>query len=153
MTLTHRPRPSSVSLFPAFLLLLVSFVVGDENVKAPPPGHLQKLGSHRPAEGDVQILTDMPHPLEFFERFVQPHIPVVLKGAAKTMPAYRLWTDAYLKEKSGKERVAIEPGKKENRTRVQIEGTSAPFGEFLDIYNTSDIYMVDDVPAPIKCKE
>ena len=114
-----------------------------------PTGHLKRLGSHRPREGPVVELIDVPHPIDFFEQYALPQVPVILKGAAKAMPAYQLWTDEYLKEKSGDLEVQIEPGKKENRTRVAIEGTTTSFGNFLDTYNQTDIYMVDSLPKKL----
>lgn len=140
-----------------FQLLLAVAVSGlacaiASDQSAVPVGHLQRLGSHRPREGATVELVDVPHPIEFYERYAKPQVPVILRGAAKTMPAYKRWTDAYLKDKSGDEEVSVEPGKKENRTRVAIEGHQAPFGEFLDIYNKSDIYMVDSIPKPLERK-
>lgn len=46
-------------------------------------GHTKPLGEQRPPEIVTQeILGDL-HPIEFWERFVKPGIPVVFSGAAK----------------------------------------------------------------------
>lgn len=111
-----------------------------------PVGHLQKLGSHRPMEGRVEELDYVPNPIDFYEQYNVPGKPVILKGAARDMPSFKLWSDSYMKEKYGSLNVAVEPGKKENRTRVALDGSSMNFGEFIDRYNESDVYMVDDVP-------
>ena len=62
-----------------------------------PPGHLQPLGSHQsPLNVDVQ--DNQLGPLEFFDNYVKPSRPVLLKGAAKTFPSFNLLnSDAYLK--------------------------------------------------------
>ena len=62
-----------------------------------PPGHLQPLGSHQPPSGSIESSEVVPGPREFFEENVRPGKPLLLRGAAKSMPAYSKWTDGYLR--------------------------------------------------------
>ncbi len=64
----------------------------------PPAGHLQPLGSHRPPEKNgVDVLDIVPDPLHFFDNYVKKGKPVLFRGAAKNMLAYKLWSDEYLR--------------------------------------------------------
>ena len=54
-------------------------------------------------------------PADFFRDFVLKSRPVLFRGAAKQMKAFKLWTDEYLSSKYGKELVEVEEGKKEDR--------------------------------------
>jgi len=69
----------------------------EEHGSGDPPGHLQPLGSHRPAEGHVDAVDGFLDPEPFYRDYVAASKPIVFKGAAKGIPAYTLWTDAYLK--------------------------------------------------------
>ena len=60
-------------------------------------GHLMPLGHQRPAEGDVEVVTGFPDAKTFFTEYVHQNEPVIFKGAAKRIPAFTRWTDAYLK--------------------------------------------------------
>ena len=60
-------------------------------------GHMEKLGMQRKSEGHIEILNELPSPVEFFEKYVKPGKPVVFKDAAKQMPAYKNWNDEYLR--------------------------------------------------------
>ena len=61
------------------------------------PGHLQPLGFHRPPM-HVDIRDSSLNPIEFFDAFVKPSKPVLLKGAAKSFPSFMLWkNDSCLK--------------------------------------------------------
>jgi len=66
----------------------------DSNVL--PPGHMKPFGAHRPAEGDVDSLDAFPDPKTFFEKYLKIGKPVLFRGAAKKIPAFKLWTDKYL---------------------------------------------------------
>ena len=63
----------------------------------PPAGHLKPLGWHRPAEPDVDTVNLVPDPGDFFEKYVRNGRPLLMKGAAKNMEAFKLWTDDYLR--------------------------------------------------------
>lgn len=65
-----------------------------ENVAA---GHLQPLGSHRPAEGKIKSIDYVPTAEVFFKEYVMTNQPVIFKGAAKLSSAFNLWTDSYIR--------------------------------------------------------
>lgn len=82
-----------------FLLYFVSLsrffpFCKQENV---PAGHLQPLGSHRPAEGAIKAINYMPSPEVFFKEYVMINQPVIFKGAAKLSPGFNLWSDSYIR--------------------------------------------------------
>jgi hypothetical protein len=83
-----------VRRFGFFLPLLL---VLSSNANNSLPGHLQPLGSQIPPVGNVLTLLEVPSPQEFFDKFVKPGKPVLFKGAATETPAYKLWTDEYLR--------------------------------------------------------
>ncbi len=60
-------------------------------------GHLQRLGNQREKEGHIDVLQELPSPLEFFQKYLKPGRPAVFKGAAKHMPAFKNWDDEYLR--------------------------------------------------------
>ena len=67
----------------------------DDSVTVP-SGHLKPFGAHRPPEGDIDSLDAFPDPKTFYEKYVKVGRPVVFKGAAKGIPAFKRWTDEYL---------------------------------------------------------
>lgn len=62
-----------------------------------PKGHLEPLGSHRPKEGSVVSLNDVPFPRDFFYNYVLTSTPVIFRGAAKLSKGFKLWNDNYLR--------------------------------------------------------
>ena len=71
------------------LITLVVFVRNEDNV----PGHMQPIGSHRPPEESIEVRTSVPDPLEFYDKYMTKHIPVLFKGALAGTPAVTLWGD------------------------------------------------------------
>ena len=61
------------------------------------PGHMQPLGSHRPAEGEIERINHIPDPVSFHQEYVNENKPVVLEGAISGSPPLTTWTDKYLK--------------------------------------------------------
>ena len=53
-----------------------------------------------------------PTPPEFYEKYVKPSKAAIFRNAMKNTPAFKLWTDRYLKENYGELEVRLE-GKKE----------------------------------------
>jgi lysine-specific demethylase 8 len=103
--------------------------------EAVPNGHLEPLGGHMPPEGSVEAIDGFPTPLDFFDKYVKASKPVLMRGAAKLLKAYSLWTDEYMSEKFGKAWVEVEEGKKENRDLGMWTET---FGDFLRKYQGKD---------------
>ena len=64
-----------------------------------PVGHGKPLGEHAPPVGDIAVVDDFPHPLEFYKQYVKPKKPVLFKGVLNRIkfPAYTKWTDEYMK--------------------------------------------------------
>jgi lysine-specific demethylase 8 len=118
-----------------------------------PAGHLKPLGGHRPPEGEVDVIDGFPSPLEFYDKYIVGSKPVLMRGAAKGMKAFSLWTDEYLSSNFGKEWVEVEEGKKENR---DLSMWTDSFGGFLRKYQGKDstdkhrgnFYSVSAMPIP-----
>mmetsp|Transcript_35179 Transcript_35179/g.74867 ORF Transcript_35179/g.74867 Transcript_35179/m.74867 type:complete len:383 (+) Transcript_35179:89-1237(+) len=107
-------------------------------------------------QGHIDIYQELPTPQEFYTKFVRDKggqfgkigRPALFKGAAKQMPAYKLWTDDYLKQKHGKVKMdQVETEKKETRGKLPFEDWT--LGKFLDRYNASDIYSTAQTPKGI----
>ena len=81
---------------PFYFFLLFLFTL-PSNANNPLHGHLQPLGSQIAPVGDVLTLAEVPSPQEFFDEFVKPGKPVLFKGAAIPTPAYKSWSDDYLR--------------------------------------------------------
>ncbi|KAM7449657.1 hypothetical protein ABFA07_002570 [Porites harrisoni] len=112
-----------------------------------PPGHLQPLGSHQPPSGSIESSEVVPGPREFFEENVRPGKPLLLRGAAKSMPAYSKWTDGYLSERFGEVGIDVEEGKKENRSLATFH---FKLQDFISRYKNEDIYMVESLPLKMR---
>lgn len=108
------------------------------------PGHLEPLASQN-VKNPVDFVEEFPKPEDFFRDFVSAGKPLLIKNGAKISPAYKLWTDEYFVNLPGAENTSVfaEKQKKENRT---LGGNEISFKEFVEKYNTSDIYMVNGVP-------
>ncbi|XP_066271363.1 bifunctional peptidase and (3S)-lysyl hydroxylase Jmjd7-like [Branchiostoma lanceolatum] len=113
----------------------------------PPHGHLQPIGNQLPPVGMVEVLQDVPHPRDFYHKYVKPGKPVVFKDAAKKTAAFKLWTDEYLSAQYGDVKVDVEEGKKENRSWPAYV---LSFREFLSTYKNRDIYLVESIEPPMR---
>ncbi|XP_014661936.1 PREDICTED: jmjC domain-containing protein 7-like isoform X2 [Priapulus caudatus] len=149
---------NSVGISPMLICLLISVTKAvfpnTENAKefkmqhatkddeASPRGHLEPLGSHGPPTGKLDIVDNVPSPPEFYQRYVRPSKPVVLKGAARSLPAFQLWTDEYLRKANGALEVEVEEGKKEDRSLNVYVMT---LKQFLDNYLDEDLYLVESL--------
>lgn len=62
-------------------------------------GHLKPLGSHQDPVGGIPVTGKFPSPWVFYQEFVLPGKPLVMKKVLEkdNIPAYRLWTDDYLR--------------------------------------------------------
>ena len=80
-------------LFVTILLLAIPYCLGGMDLQ----GHMERLGMQRKSEGHIEVLNRLPNPIEFFEKYINPGKPVVFKGAAKQMPAFKNWNDEYLR--------------------------------------------------------
>ncbi|CAI9728759.1 wybutosine-synthesizing 5-like isoform X1 [Octopus vulgaris] len=112
------------------------------------PGHLKKFGSGRPTYL-IDEIDGFPDVETFFSKYVFGSRPLKMKGAAHWSPAYHLWTDKYFLslDIDPNSTVLVEEHKKENRT---LPVKWMHFQKFVQIYNDSNIYMVQDVPPYLK---
>ena len=76
-------------------------------------------------------------------------VPLLIRGGAKSSPAFKLWENDYLKSHKESEttQVFVENRKKENRTKG---GYNIPLKKFIERYQKDDIYMVNGVPEHLQ---
>jgi len=116
--------------------------------------------------GHVEVRHDLPEPKEFFDEYVKgwrghpsekkgkwkaPHgRPVLLKGAAKRMPAFKKWaTDELLLKAYGKVKLdQVETEKVETRTKYPHDNWTLE--KFLNNYNKSDLYSTATPPKKLQ---
>jgi len=111
-------------------------------------GHLQPFGSSGPFH-KVDVVHSFPSTVEFFQRYVLPSRPLKMTGAARLSCAFQKWTDDYFLQTAVNvnSSVAVETSKKENRSNpLQY----LHFHEFLRVYNSTDQYMVDNIPLELR---
>lgn len=117
-----------------------------------PAGHLEPFGSWAPGK-PIKEWTSLPSPLEFFEHCQLDggaSEPVLMRGAAKGMPAMDWTSDEYLLEKFGGSKISgVEYDLKETRVGGQVPGMRV-LRDFLSKYNTTDIYMVSQIPKEMR---
>ena len=123
-----------------------------------PKGHLNSFGEHTESSGFCTSTTKVPHPKEFYDLFVKKQKPLLMKGLAKKMNAYKKWKyDKYLNDTFGHIEITYEINKKENRN----DGSNhTSLSDFLSFYNDSDVFMVTElneemaaeleIPIPIR---
>lgn len=95
---------------------------------------------------NIDAVKGFPSPIDFFDNYVFKSRPLVMKGAAKSSPAYERWqTDEYFLNLDipEEELLTIETRKKENRTQDILD---LNFKQFLKSYAKEEIYMVHHVP-------
>ncbi|XP_039261594.2 uncharacterized protein LOC120337776 [Styela clava] len=112
-------------------------------------GHMKPLGSVGPYF-QLFIIEGFPSsPRKFFNKYVIPSTPVVMKNAAKVSPAFTKWTDSYFISHPESDRMEIyaEGRKKEIRTEP---GSTMTFKQFVELYNTTDMYMVHGLPKHLR---
>ena len=73
------------------LLQIVVLAIGNDKVDL--PGHMKPIGSHRPPEESISILSYVPDPVEFYVDYVIMQTPVLFKKAIAGTPALTKWND------------------------------------------------------------
>lgn len=108
------------------------------------PGHLKPFGTSRPSY-PVEEIHAFPKPKEFFENYVRPMKPLLIKDVAWIHRGFELWTDEYFMEVDGSSEylVTSEPFQKQ---LLNQPVKYVPFSEFVSTYNGSGHYMVNSIP-------
>ena len=115
-----------------------------------PVGHGQPLGRHMPSDGHVEELHAVPTPPLFWGKYASTRTPVVFKGAAKSFPAFNLWTDKFLMEKFGSLEVKLESKTEKNKTPIGERGLGRDtIKSYLSNYRMKDSYVVSQLPDPM----
>lgn len=107
-------------------------------------------------QGSVDVIEELPSPEDFWRRYIQDEggdfdgygKPVLLKNAARRMPAFHKWSDEYLMAKYGNTVLdQVETEKKETRTKFPHEDWT--FRKFLSRYNKSVLYSTATTPQTL----
>lgn len=133
------------------LHLTFGVMVAAEEDYGIPVGHLKPFGSHRPPDVPIEETEIIPDPWTFWENYVKPEVPLLLRGAARKSPAFTLWTEEYMKTNYGSLEIRLE-GKNEGLSRIPIgsEGLGRDkIDSFLEHYHSRDSYVVSQLPEPM----
>ncbi|CAL1525966.1 unnamed protein product [Lymnaea stagnalis] len=114
-------------------------------------GQFKKLGSHRQGRG-VTVIGKFSNPSVFYAHFVKASKPLWMKSALQSVnhPGLTEWTDEFLRKKYGDLTVEVELSKKEEEPKRL---RSVSLKEFLNVYNTDDVYMVQAINGTAKIKD
>ena len=151
-----------IAMTPFFILSILVFCLGALS-PAPvltggtPKGHLKPLGSHRPPDEPVVEYDDEKNPLSP-ERFMEDHVkafrPAIIRGVAKKSPAFKRWTDEYLKTQYGDLIMRLE--EKREAAPEPLPAGNLGIGRntmewFIDRYQDHSWqgYIVSDLPTPL----
>ncbi|WP_284462641.1 cupin-like domain-containing protein [Chryseobacterium sp.] len=71
---------------------------------------------------------------EFFEKYLKPRKPVVIKNMAKKWPAYQKWTMEYMKEVVGDVEVPLyDSSKADPSAPINASAAKMKFGDYIDL--------------------
>lgn len=71
---------------------------------------------------------------EFFEKYLKPRRPVVIKNMAKNWPAYQKWTMEYMKEVVGDVEVPLyDSSKADPSAPINASAAKMKFGDYIDL--------------------
>ncbi|WP_160139061.1 cupin-like domain-containing protein [Chryseobacterium sp. c4a] len=71
---------------------------------------------------------------EFFEKYLKPRRPVVIKNMAKKWPAYQKWTMEYMKEVVGDVEVPLyDSSKADPSAPINSSAAKMKFGDYIDL--------------------
>ncbi|XP_035684646.1 uncharacterized protein LOC118421454 [Branchiostoma floridae] len=147
----------SVALFLTALVTISSSAVQQNSCSkdvpcGSPRGHLEIFGSHAEATETIDEMFTVPQPQEFFDKFVKPNKPVLLRGAAKPSRAYSLWTPEYLIREYGNLTVRLEARSEGNGKIPAGEGGLGrdTVAHFMQNFETMDAYVISQIPRPME---
>ena len=107
--------------------------------------HLKPFGSHRPPDEPVDVLEYMIAPEDFYQHYVAKQKPVVIKRAASSWSASKLWTDEWLSKNMGHIELNMET-KDDDKFNLPPRRT---LGDFVRDYKSSNLYLVSELPPPM----
>ena len=108
-------------------------------------GHLKPFGHHRSPEGEVASLKYAPSGADFYHSYIHPRKPVVVRGGATHWPAVNQWhNESYLATNFGSDIFTVEY-RKHFKNEFPVR-KPLPFGEFLKIYKSEEVYLDSAFP-------
>ena len=133
-------------------ILIVSLTSVVSVERNPRKGHLEPLGHQDGGMIPVDETVEIPGSQEFYDNYVKMVKPLVFRGAAKNYPAFKKWTDAYLKENFQDLEFRIER-KKNLGYRFFPEGDIAlgkdTLKNFIETYHQTNKFLVSSLPTPM----
>ncbi|WP_241329993.1 cupin-like domain-containing protein [Chryseobacterium arthrosphaerae] len=95
---------------------------------------------------------------EFFEKYLKPRRPVVIKNMAKKWPAYQKWTMEYMKEVVGDVEVPLyDSSKADPSAPINASAAKMKFGDYIDLIQREPtdlrIFLFDPIKYASKLLE
>lgn len=95
---------------------------------------------------------------DFFEKYLKPRKPVVLKNMAKKWPAYKKWTMEYMKETVGDVEVPLyDSSKADPAAPINSSAAKMKFADYIDLIQKEPtdlrIFLFDPIKAAPKLLE
>ena len=95
---------------------------------------------------------------DFFEKYLKPRKPVVIKNLAKKWPAYQKWTMEYLKETVGDVEVPLyNSSKADPSAPINAASAKMKFGDYIDLIQKEPtdlrIFLFDPIKSAPKLLE
>ena len=83
--------------------------------------------------------------LEFFSKYVDQKLPLIILGGVKTSPAFTKWSNSYFRQNPEimKMGVSVDRDKKELNNITDYRHMT--FSKFLDRFQKEELYLVDGV--------
>lgn len=115
-----------------------------------PEGHLRPLGWQRRSDGPVKEIQQMPNTREFYNDYVKPSRPVVVRNGIVQAPALTLWeNDDYLQTQYGKVNVTVTVKVMRKKDEIQTARQVMKMKKFLYDYMYEDWYLASTVPEEL----
>jgi len=133
--------------------ICVGAALGEGDIASDDVKTIFDLGTRR----EVEIREGLVTPQEFYEQYAQLKAgkPVIFKGVAKSMPAFKRWSSDYLVEKFSEQILGVEQILGDNATKkkkkdsgVQVLSTMT-LRQFINETGTSPLYAADSLPRAL----
>lgn len=136
--------------------IVLLHMVGGQSSSSSLRGHLKPIGQHRAGPEQTVDEYDTALPAEtFYREYVLKKQPVVFRGGARNWPAFKVWTDEYLRKEYGDLEVRLEE-KKEGESNDKLPAGKFGIGRdtlenFVSEYHAPDFngYIIGELPSPM----
>ena len=89
-------------------------------------------------------------PSDFFSKYVDQKLPFIIRGGAKSSPAYTKWSVSYYRQHPE----ILEMGVSVDRDKKELNNITdyrhMKFAKFLDRFQKDELYLVDGVKKQLQ---